>query len=58
MKTCIVVDIDQDSLRKADMSDRQVLDMTLDTLSRLYNRCGLEFDCGYNPQYISKTGVC
>ena len=58
MKTSIVIDIDQDSLRNANMSDTQVLDMTLEALSNLYDRHGLEFDCGYNPEYISKTGVC
>ena len=53
MKTAIDILISDKSLREAGIDNRKILDLSLDALSDLYNRFGLEFDCGYNPQMIT-----
>lgn len=53
MKTAIDVQITDKSLKEAGLNYRQILDASLEVLSDLYDKYNLEFDCGYNPQWIA-----
>lgn len=53
MKTSIVVQISDKSLKEAGIDYKWILDASLEALANLYNRHNLDFDCGYNPQIIT-----
>ena len=53
MKAVIVVNIDEDSIRKSGLSKDYILETTLDQMQALYNRLHLVTDFGYNPQIIT-----
>lgn len=53
MKTSIVIQISDKSLKENGLDYQQILDASLEALANLYNSHNLEFDCGYNPQMIT-----
>ena len=53
MKTAIDIQISDKSLKESGLDYRQILDASLEALSCLYDKYGLDFDCGYNPQMIT-----
>jgi hypothetical protein len=50
MKTYICIEIQDDSIKNADLDYQTILNLTLNSLSELYQQHNLVFDCGYNPQ--------
>lgn len=53
MKTSIVIQISDNSLNKAGLDYKKILDASLEALASLYNKHNLNFDCGYDPQMIT-----
>ena len=53
MKISIDIQITDESLKKAGLNNRQILDASLEVLSDLFDKYDLDFDCGYNPQLIT-----
>ena len=54
MKVLIVVNITEESLRESGLSGKQVMDTSLSVLADFYEANGLKFDCGYNPELITR----
>lgn len=54
MKALIVVNITEESLQKSGLSVKQVMDTSLSVLADFYEVNGLKFDCGYNPELITR----
>ena len=57
MRTVIVVNVDDKSIRRNEYSNKQVLDSVLSAIgSKLYSM-RLSFDCGYNPELVTSSDI-
>lgn len=57
MRTAILIDIDDNSLKKQGYTYKEILNKTLDKLSDLYSDLELNFDCGYNPETVTDSSI-
>ena len=57
MKAVIQIEIPDEDLQKEELSAREILDETLETISLHYQmNHRFYFDIGYNPEIITKGG--
>lgn len=57
MRATILINIDEEYIKRKNLTYKEILSKTLDSLSELYDSLDLSFDCGYNPELITNGSI-